>query len=143
MNTAARMEHHGKPGKIHVSPSTAECLVKAGKERWLTRREDKIHAKGKGNMTTYWVQINAGSCGTGRSFFTTSTSGYTSNPDVSTSKGDLGCSSNHDLSGTSELDIFAEEEDDEEGASAKFTQESRGFLSSFAEILGITDELEV
>ena len=51
------MESNGKPGKIHVSPTTAACLTKSGKGRWLIPREDTINAKGLGEMKTYWVQV--------------------------------------------------------------------------------------
>lgn len=53
------MESNGEKGKIHVSQATADALIKAGKEKWLTEREDRIVAKGKGEMVTYWVQVNS------------------------------------------------------------------------------------
>ena len=43
------------PGRIQVSQFTADCLIKAKKGAWLTRREDTVVAKGLGSMTTYWV----------------------------------------------------------------------------------------
>jgi class 3 adenylate cyclase len=55
MNTAARMESNGKPGRIHVSQQTADELIGKGKASWITQREDKIVAKGKGELQTYWV----------------------------------------------------------------------------------------
>ncbi|CAB9510944.1 Receptor-type guanylate cyclase gcy [Seminavis robusta] len=55
VNTAARMESHGKPGMIHVSEATANELTKAGKASWLQPRDEKITAKGKGEMQTYFV----------------------------------------------------------------------------------------
>jgi hypothetical protein len=42
------MESNGIRGGIHVSDSTASLLP----DKWLTMREDKIVAKGKGEMTT-------------------------------------------------------------------------------------------
>ena len=57
MNTAARMESNGKPGQVHLSGATADLLVKSGKQHWIVQREDKIVAKGKGEMQTYWVNI--------------------------------------------------------------------------------------
>lgn len=57
VNTASRMESNGVKGRIQVSENTAECLRSAGKGHWLTPREDKIVAKGKGEMQTYWVQV--------------------------------------------------------------------------------------
>ena len=46
MNTTSRLETTGKPDKIHVSQETAAYLIAAGKEHWLTLREDKVSAKG-------------------------------------------------------------------------------------------------
>ena len=60
VNVASRMESNGVKGRIHVSQATADALTAAGKASWLTPREDKIVAKGKGLMQTYWVQINGG-----------------------------------------------------------------------------------
>jgi len=56
MNTAARMESNGMKGRIHVSEDTANLLIRAGKGDWVTPREEKIVAKGKGEMQTYWVE---------------------------------------------------------------------------------------
>jgi class 3 adenylate cyclase len=53
MNTASRMESTGQPGKIQISEETAEFLIEAGKESWLTPREERIVAKGKGELQTY------------------------------------------------------------------------------------------
>jgi class 3 adenylate cyclase len=57
MNTAARMESNGKPGKIHVSEGTADELGVRGKGHWVAPREDKIVAKGKGELQTYWASV--------------------------------------------------------------------------------------
>ncbi|CAB9522950.1 Receptor-type guanylate cyclase gcy [Seminavis robusta] len=59
INTASRMESNGVPGKIHVSQSTADELIRHGNRDWLTEREDKVEAKGKGLMTTYWVAVKS------------------------------------------------------------------------------------
>ena len=59
MNTASRMESNGIPGRIHISQDTADLLTTAGKEKWLTQREDKITAKGKGELTTYFINIES------------------------------------------------------------------------------------
>merc|ERR1712157_557834 len=53
VNTASRMESNGVKGRIHVSQTTADELEKSGKGTWLTPREDKIVAKGKGEMQTF------------------------------------------------------------------------------------------
>jgi class 3 adenylate cyclase len=57
MNTASRMESNGLRDKIQVSQDTADLLLAAGKSKWLTRREEKVVAKGKGDMQTYWVAV--------------------------------------------------------------------------------------
>jgi hypothetical protein len=49
------MESHGKAGLIQVSQATATLIQDAGKGQWLRKREDKIKAKGKGQLETYWV----------------------------------------------------------------------------------------
>jgi len=55
VNTAARMESNGQPGRIHVSGDTAKLLIDAGHDRWVSKRQDLIEAKGKGTMQTYWI----------------------------------------------------------------------------------------
>ena len=55
VNTAARMESNGVRGRIQVSQATADALIAKGKSHWLTPREDKVVAKGKGEMQTYFV----------------------------------------------------------------------------------------
>ena len=57
VNTAARMESNGAKERIHVSQETADLIEAANKPHWLTPREDKIHAKGKGELQTYWLEI--------------------------------------------------------------------------------------
>jgi hypothetical protein len=58
VNTAARVESSGKNNRIHASSATANLLIQAGKGHWVEPREDKIIAKGKGEMTTFWVEPN-------------------------------------------------------------------------------------
>ena len=55
MNTAARMESNGAPGRIHISQETADLLDKAGKSSWFVAREGTVMAKGKGALRTYWL----------------------------------------------------------------------------------------
>jgi hypothetical protein len=50
------MEHHGQVHRIQVSQSTADLLRADGKAHWLTPRLDLVHAKGKGDMQTYWCE---------------------------------------------------------------------------------------
>ena len=57
VNTAARMESNGIPGKIHLSQQTADKLIEDGKGNWLLPREGLIDAKGKGKMKTYWMIV--------------------------------------------------------------------------------------
>ena len=61
MNTTARIESTGAKNKIHLSQETAELLVKAGKGHWVRAREEKVFAKGKGELATYWLEIKGGS----------------------------------------------------------------------------------
>lgn len=56
MNTASRMESNGLRDKIHLSDETAQILIAAGKGHWVTPREDKIVAKGKGELSTWWLR---------------------------------------------------------------------------------------
>ena len=60
MNTASRMETNGIVGKIHVSDATANALIAKGKPHWLEPRSDKIVAKGKGELQTFWVSTRTG-----------------------------------------------------------------------------------
>lgn len=58
MNTTARIESTGAKNRIHISKETAERLVEAGKGHWVTPREDQVEAKGKGKLTTFWLDTN-------------------------------------------------------------------------------------
>jgi 3'5'-cyclic nucleotide phosphodiesterase/Adenylate and Guanylate cyclase catalytic domain len=60
------MESTGIAGKIQVSQNTAKLLKEAGKEDWLSLRQDPVEAKGKGTMITYWLQRR---CATGESLY--------------------------------------------------------------------------
>jgi guanylate cyclase len=55
VNTAARMESHGEPGRIHV---TAEIARRLGDEFLLTSR-GPVAVKGKGHMETFFVEGRA------------------------------------------------------------------------------------
>ena len=59
MNTAARMESTGIPGRIHTSTETAELLRSAKKEFWLEKRAERVKAKGLGELETYWVNVTS------------------------------------------------------------------------------------
>ena len=49
------MESTGEKGRIQVSQETADLLIASGKSHWIRPREDKILAKGKGELSTYWL----------------------------------------------------------------------------------------
>ena len=49
------MESNGKPNQIQLSQETANLIQAADKSHWLEPREDKILAKGKGVLNTYWL----------------------------------------------------------------------------------------
>ncbi len=51
VNTAARMESHGEPGKIQVTEATYELL----KDRFVCEPRGTIEVKGKGPMRTWWL----------------------------------------------------------------------------------------
>jgi hypothetical protein len=55
MNTASRMESTGVSNRIQLSQTTADLLIESGKEHWMIKREDKVKAKGKGELTTYFL----------------------------------------------------------------------------------------
>jgi hypothetical protein len=61
VNTASRMETTGEPNKIQVSQTTADVLTARGKQSWLNARSDPVHAKGKGEIRTYFVNLGASS----------------------------------------------------------------------------------
>jgi hypothetical protein len=56
------MESNGHPHRIHVSEATALLLEQSGKAHWITEREDRIIAKGKGEMRTFWVDSIRSDC---------------------------------------------------------------------------------
>jgi hypothetical protein len=67
VNTAARMESTGAPGRIQVSQETAELLIAHGKERWLVARNDEVIAKGKGVLKTFWLNVSESIAGSSNS----------------------------------------------------------------------------
>jgi hypothetical protein len=50
------MESTGAHNQIHCSQATAALLESAGKS-WTTQRDDLVHAKGKGDLQTHWVDV--------------------------------------------------------------------------------------
>ena len=55
VNCASRMESTSMPGRIQISQATADALKAHGKGAWFSPREEKIEAKGKGFLQTYWI----------------------------------------------------------------------------------------
>ena len=41
--------------RIQCSKATADLLIKVDKKHWITERFDRVQAKGKGTLQTYWV----------------------------------------------------------------------------------------
>ncbi|XP_015779320.1 PREDICTED: atrial natriuretic peptide receptor 2-like [Acropora digitifera] len=54
VNTASRMESNGEALKIHISKATKDNLDKIG--GYLMQERGSIEIKGKGELTTYWLQ---------------------------------------------------------------------------------------
>jgi hypothetical protein len=48
----------GVPGRIQVSMATANLLSGAGKEYWVTLREDMVVDEGKRGVVTFWLDTN-------------------------------------------------------------------------------------
>jgi hypothetical protein len=63
------MESNGIRNRIQVSQTTADLLIAAGKEHWVTKRDELVSAKGKGKMQTYWVDPKNGAGGSVTSSF--------------------------------------------------------------------------
>jgi hypothetical protein len=51
------MESNGLRVKIQISQETADLLYAAGKADWIVPRDDRVNAKGKGELKTYWLEI--------------------------------------------------------------------------------------
>jgi class 3 adenylate cyclase len=52
VNIASRMESQGEAGRIHVTAATYECL----QDKYDFEKRGAIAVKGKGEMTTYWLE---------------------------------------------------------------------------------------
>lgn len=50
------MESTGIPGRVQISQDTFDLLSMAGKSHWCIQREEKVQAKGKGELTTYFIK---------------------------------------------------------------------------------------
>jgi class 3 adenylate cyclase len=53
MNTTSRMESNGEAGRMHVSLETMQELTTRGKSSWVSPRDKRIVARGKGEIQTY------------------------------------------------------------------------------------------
>ena len=74
MNTTARIESSGQKNRVHMSKETAELLTAAGKGHWVSARKDKVLAKGKGELETFWLDLRDGRRATSSSEGETTTS---------------------------------------------------------------------
>jgi adenylate cyclase len=54
VNTASRMESHGQPGAIQLSPTTRDALG----GRFAIRERGPIEVKGRGTIVTYWLDAH-------------------------------------------------------------------------------------
>ncbi|XP_049918350.1 guanylate cyclase soluble subunit beta-2-like [Epinephelus moara] len=57
VNTASRMESHGLPDKIHLSPTVYQALKN---KSFVIQKRGEIEVKGKDRMTTYFLERNIG-----------------------------------------------------------------------------------
>ena len=58
VNTAARMENTGLPGRIQISQSTADALIMEGKGHWFRAREQSAGFHNDALTQTYWIKDN-------------------------------------------------------------------------------------
>jgi 3'5'-cyclic nucleotide phosphodiesterase len=86
------MESTGKAGQIQISAITAERLIAAGKSHWINQRDDKVTAKGKGELQTYWLLPIRG---TNKSHEMDDTTATRSAGAISLTQSDLASSSNN------------------------------------------------
>mgnify|MGYP003457054575 FL=1 len=56
VNVASRMESSSEPGMIHVSQVLAIELREVHELRELLRERGEVEIKGKGSMTTFWLE---------------------------------------------------------------------------------------
>jgi hypothetical protein len=77
------MESTGARNRIHCSQATATLLESAGKS-WTTPRDDLVHAKGKGELKTFWVELVKQSSPSRRTGSTSSLNGENSTDHMST-----------------------------------------------------------
>ncbi|CAB9516454.1 Receptor-type guanylate cyclase gcy [Seminavis robusta] len=59
VNVASRMESTGQSGRIQVSEATASLLREGGRGDWLEDETSVAMCKGKGELMTWWLKIDA------------------------------------------------------------------------------------
>lgn len=156
VNTASRMESNGIKGRIHVSESTAALLP----ENWLSEREDRIVAKGKGELLTFFVDPTNGRNSIGMRSSTGSqtcqsrrsasmSSGAKKKNDAGNQQNtmsspqylsNLGNFAGNQSQNVSPIDYDEDQWRDETG---QYLKTQPCFGKSLAERLGITDEIEI
>jgi hypothetical protein len=67
------MESTGKRDEIQISQKTADLLAAAGKSSWVSPREELVLAKGKGELSTFWLATTVGASDETRSIARTDT----------------------------------------------------------------------
>jgi hypothetical protein len=97
------MESTAEMGRIQVSHETANLLIEAGKEKWLTERDTRVHAKGKGELKTFWVEVSKGQ-GRAMGSSVVSDDGGWREADLYNSKDDVGNGTDIPLELTGHLD---------------------------------------
>lgn len=91
MNTASRMESTGKPNMVQISESTADLLEEAGKKHWFEPREEKVEAKGKGALNTFFLRMGTNEKKNNASMNgSVYSSGFSTSDGASTDGGSLG-----------------------------------------------------
>lgn len=53
------METTGLRNRIQLSQATADLIAASGKSNWIQEREERVYAKGKGEVKTYWVKATS------------------------------------------------------------------------------------
>lgn len=68
------MESTGKKNCIQISEQTARRLKESNKGHWIEARADKVNAKGKGVLQTYWLTVAGEKSSAGQSDYSATTS---------------------------------------------------------------------
>ena len=103
------MESNSQKGRVQVSQATADLLIVAGKQHWLTAREDLVEAKGKGKMQCYWVNLGSDPSLPRSSAFTSSVTESLTADDMNNSTGLLDHNSNTNTNNNYSMGIQMDE----------------------------------